>query len=525
MARIHNILRAIMLRRTHTDTIFNAPIVKLPDIRYRTHLVEFNQVERHIYNVVKHRFIHDINLIYQAGELNARPGNILAMLARLRMLCSHILLCQDVLKKLLSAGNIESLWRMTKKETEPQKREQIGSLISGLRRMIASGKNTVPTRNSTQSAPDTVVIEIDDQDDGRQFGKDFEFRRFLRQLSDSEHWSELHLRTRCGACESYPENPVCTSCFHIYCQECIALMTLESQQPGQEKLSCKECHTHFEETWPTEGLAELGFQSKENRMRAENLKKQRKNPIIAARGPSRRRRASIRVLDDDDAEMNPKSHDWIELMNSSSVLPSAKLLATKAVILNWRRSCPSEKIIIYTQWLGLCQILRKMCQAEHWGCVMVNGTMTLEARDKSIDKLRDDPDTFIMISSLKAGGVGLNLTMASKVIILDLWFNSSVEAQAYCRVFRLGQQKEVEVIRFVVKDSIDEDLIRMQERKDAEIDSAIGQGSLQKRATITQLLTLFGNLSEDDDDHFILVEDDYIDDDVPMEDRLPPRPF
>ena len=525
MSRLHNILRAIMLRRTHTDTIFNAPIVQLPEITYRTHLVEFNQVERAIYTIVKQRFIHDINLMYRAGELNARPGNVLALLARLRMLCSHVLLCQDVLKRLLSAGNIESLWRMTKNESDDAKRKEAGDLVKSLRVMIASGHNIVPTRNSTQSTPATANPEIDERDDGRQFGKDFEFRRFLQDLSDSEHWTELHLRTICSACRSYPDTPVCTSCFHIYCKECIALMRLESEQPGQDKMSCKECNTIFDETWPTEGLAELGFQNKENRMKVGLLKERRKEPITASRGPFDSRRLSGRMFDDEDLESKPKSQHWIKLMNKGSVLPSAKLLATKAAILNWREKYPQEKIIIFTQWLGLCHILSQMCKEEGWGSVMLNGTMSMEGRDRSITELRDNPDTIIMICSLKAGGVGLNLTMASKVIILDLWFNSSIEAQAYCRVFRIGQDKEVEVLRFVVRDSVDDDLVKMQERKDAEIDSAIGSECLEKRATINQLLSLFGEVSEDGNDQFILVEDNYPDDDLPMEDRVPPRPF
>ena len=53
----------------------------------------------------------------------------------------------------------------------------------------------------------------------------------------------------------------------------------------------------------------------------------------------------------------------------------------------------------------------------------------MEARDKAINMFRDNPETKILIASLKCGGVGLNLTMASKIICVDLWYNSSVEQQ------------------------------------------------------------------------------------------------
>jgi SNF2 family DNA or RNA helicase len=171
-----------------------------------------------------------------------------------------------------------------------------------------------------------------------------------------------------------------------------------------------------------------------------------------------------------------------------------------------------------------------MCDTEKWGYVSFNGKMTLEAREKAIENFRDKESISIMICSLRAGGIGLNLTMASKVIILDLWFNSSVEAQAYCRAFRIGQDKKVEVVRFVVKDSIDEDLIKMQDRKDVEVSGAIGPDSHGKRATIQQLLELFGSVQEEDDgqNEFILMEDEGESDDdenVDMSERLPPRPF
>jgi len=57
---------------------------------------------------------------------------------------------------------------------------------------------------------------------------------------------------------------------------------------------------------------------------------------------------------------------------------------------------------------------------------------------------------------LKAGGQGLNLNMANRVIIADMWWNSAVEQQAFCRVFRIGQQKETYFIRVMVENSIDE---------------------------------------------------------------------
>lgn len=57
-----------------------------------------------------------------------------------------------------------------------------------------------------------------------------------------------------------------------------------------------------------------------------------------------------------------------------------------------------------------------------------------------------DPKCGIMLCGLKAGGVGLNLTAANRVIIIDLWWNQSVETQAFCRIYRIGQEREVEMV-------------------------------------------------------------------------------
>lgn len=69
----------------------------------------------------------------------------------------------------------------------------------------------------------------------------------------------------------------------------------------------------------------------------------------------------------------------------------------------------------------------------------------------------------ILLASLKCGGIGLNLTMAQKVIVVDPWWNDSIEQQAFCRVFRIGQAKETSMTRFIVKNTIDTNMIAMYE--------------------------------------------------------------
>ena len=71
----------------------------------------------------------------------------------------------------------------------------------------------------------------------------------------------------------------------------------------------------------------------------------------------------------------------------------------------------------------------------------------------------------MLLLSLRAGGVGLNLTCARNVFMMDPWWSFAVEAQAIDRVHRMGQERSVRVVRFVVEGSIEEKMLRIQERK------------------------------------------------------------
>jgi SNF2 family DNA or RNA helicase len=110
-----------------------------------------------------------------------------------------------------------------------------------------------------------------------------------------------------------------------------------------------------------------------------------------------------------------------------------------------------------------------------------------KARGKMIKSFQEDDRVGVFLLSLKAGGVALNLTAADYVIIFDPWWNPAVEAQAIDRSHRIGQTKKVFVYRLVVKDTIEEKMLKLQE---------------QKRDLVEKLITsetkAFKNLSKDD---------------------------
>ena len=95
-----------------------------------------------------------------------------------------------------------------------------------------------------------------------------------------------------------------------------------------------------------------------------------------------------------------------------------------------------------------------------------------------------------MLVSLKAGGTGLNLTAADHVFLLDPWWNPAVEDQAADRAHRIGQDKPVIVYRLVAKDTVEERILALQERKRALADAALGEADQAAAITRDDLLAL-----------------------------------
>ena len=97
----------------------------------------------------------------------------------------------------------------------------------------------------------------------------------------------------------------------------------------------------------------------------------------------------------------------------------------------------------------------------------------------------------IMLISLRAGGVGLNLTSANTVFMVDPWWNEAVENQAINRAFRIGQKRKVTVYRLVIEDSIEEKILKLQEKKEQLIKSTLDfQNSATIKLTVDEIAEL-----------------------------------
>ena len=113
-------------------------------------------------------------------------------------------------------------------------------------------------------------------------------------------------------------------------------------------------------------------------------------------------------------------------------------------------------------------------------------------REKVVNDFQDDPENKIFLISLKAGGVGLNLTAADYVFILDPWWNPASEVQALNRAHRIGQNKSVFVYRYITGNTIEEKIVRLQEKKSKLADTFITSNNPLKDLDIHNILNIIG---------------------------------
>ena len=125
-----------------------------------------------------------------------------------------------------------------------------------------------------------------------------------------------------------------------------------------------------------------------------------------------------------------------------------------------------EKTLIFSQYTQTLFLLRKLIQ-EQFGDepLLLHGQMPLTARKAAVESFQTDPAQRIFLISLKAGGTGLNLTAATRVIHFDLWYNPAIEDQATDRAFRIGQHNTVFVSRFICVGTFEEKIDEMIQKK------------------------------------------------------------
>jgi SNF2 family DNA or RNA helicase len=174
------------------------------------------------------------------------------------------------------------------------------------------------------------------------------------------------------------------------------------------------------------------------------------------------------------AKAKTKPEIWIgRLKNGATYVPaSIKTLAFKAQLLNWKKADPNVKIVAFSEWCGMLDILEAVCKAEGWGCVKINGTVEMQERHIRLHDFKSKKEISVLLATKKVGGLGLNLTEATRVAIMDPWWNKAAEKQAFGRVRRIGQTQKTQLTRFYIEGGMEQMMMAMQKRKHDDIEMA-----------------------------------------------------
>ncbi|XP_010487522.1 PREDICTED: helicase-like transcription factor CHR28 isoform X1 [Camelina sativa] len=239
----------------------------------------------------------------------------------------------------------------------------------------------------------------------------------------------------CNVCNDPPKDPVVTLCGHVFCYECVS----ENINGDHKTCPALNCSTEL----------------KHDNVFTESAI-----------------RSCINDYDD------PK--DKKVLFSLQGEFISSKIKAVIEILQSLPKQgsdpdSPPIKTIVFSQWTGMLDLVEQSFVKNRIKFRRLDGSMSLLTRDIAVKEFNNDPDVEVMLMSLKAGNLGLNMIAACHVILLDLWWNPTTEDQAIDRAHRIGQTRTVTVTRIAIKNTVEERILTLQERKRKIVASALGE--------------------------------------------------
>jgi SWI/SNF-related matrix-associated actin-dependent regulator of chromatin subfamily A3 len=251
------------------------------------------------------------------------------------------------------------------------------------------------------------------------------------------------LDDECPICLSEMHTPCITCCRHIFCRRCIELVV------ERDKAVCPLCRGELS----MQHLVELPPETQDEDTAEAS------------------------------AELKTKDH------NVQGRTPSAKISMLLSRLNEAWASAPEEKHVVFSQFTSMLDFVEEALRGWGVGCCRIDGRTPGTRREKLIRAFasQDSTSPKVFLISLKAGGVGLNLTAANHVHLLEPWWNPAVEEQAADRIHRLGQRCPVSIHRYVVSRSIEERMLELQEEKRKLMAAAFGMRPTAEEVRATRL--------------------------------------
>ncbi|PWN33964.1 uncharacterized protein FA14DRAFT_123824 [Meira miltonrushii] len=255
----------------------------------------------------------------------------------------------------------------------------------------------------------------------------------------------------CRICQEEAEDAIMSKCRHIFCRECVRQWVGDGEAEDGRAPECPYCHATL--TIDLEG---------------DTLDPPRDNDNLGAR------------------------QGLLSRLDLNKWRSSTKIEALVEELTKLRSEDKTIKSLVFSQFVNFLDLIAFRLTRAGFNICRLEGNMSPEARNKTIEHFMNNPGVTVFLVSLKAGGVAVNLTEASRVYLMDPWWNPSVEVQAMDRIHRLGQHRPIIVKRMVVENSIESRIIELQNKKSAMIEAAIGKDdSAMGRLSVSDLSFLF----------------------------------
>ncbi|KAL6721281.1 DNA-dependent ATPase protein rad54 [Lecanora helva] len=157
------------------------------------------------------------------------------------------------------------------------------------------------------------------------------------------------------------------------------------------------------------------------------------------------------------------------------------------------RQDTNDKIVLISNYTQTLDVFDKLCRSRGYGCLRLDGTMNVNKRQKLVDKFNDpEGEEFVFLLSSKAGGCGLNLIGANRLVLFDPDWNPAADQQALARVWRDGQKKDCFVYRFIATGSIEEKIFQRQSHKQSLSSCVVDSAEdVERHFTLDSLKELF----------------------------------
>ncbi|KAI0173601.1 SNF2 family N-terminal domain-containing protein [Hypoxylon sp. FL1284] len=479
------LLSSIMLRRTKEQKIDGKPIVELKDKIVVVDYAVFDDDERDFYHALEKHSRVEFSKYCVNGRIGLNYSKILALLLRLRQACCHPhlhLLDVEVIGPSISDDTMVD----TAKTLGPEIIEQVKEAESFQCAACADVRSTMNIIVPCGSYICTPCIET---------AVELAKQRSIQAGNSEGSTQKGHLM--CPKCNI--DSKVIT--YDAFTKAHMPQQTDDNMGHMDDDSSDDDSDDDVDAHGNLKGFV-VGDDDDDEYVDKPDHKKVKKDKTKTD-GPSSK--TKLKLKNDErsgtlaklraKARSSKKAHKRYMKELRRVLLPSSKVTMCLEIISNIRNTT-KEKIIVFSQWTFLLDIL-EVTITDKLGIPLCrfDGSMTASQRDDETSRFTTDPNANVILVSLKAGNAGLNLTAASQVILMDPFWNPYIENQAIDRAYRIGQQREVTVHRILVKETVEDRIVSIQDKKSRIVESALSNEKAAKsRASLgmDELAYIFG---------------------------------